>query len=471
MDPFEQSADMRLLELQRTALGKHPPPPTDWTSAQRDVREGIALEEPAAPVLQGGRIAVDLSATPNSRLIPGAVVTLALSLHNASEQTVQDVRASVTLPPEATYRAGSLLGDMRPLRDDVADAFFGEGYVIRQMAAGQQVGFTWKISVAPGTKPIVLSPHVHAADAAVIGGAAIQLDRGKPATSSRLPDAYLPAAPHVETPFYELDADEERDLSRELQSEPLAGMHEAPLVVMPDVSAQELPPAPVDVHEPPAAQAAIETEPRLYCAFDRASLATVKKLFAAESFGQIPHYILQNGIACSLSADTRDLGIRTHLSQQAGMLSRALLMRKLNKPMRVADFATGKTDFELSTIAPNSAVNAPSKLYMPVAAAEIEFCAPVEARNALETFIRIRQLAVALQARQVVTDDAELKARIESLLESYAKSARASINRTFIRAKLDRNFDPFGTVDGAADAAAQQLIEALGLLLEGPGAA
>ncbi len=454
MDPFEQSADMRLLELRRTALGKEPPPPTDWSSAQRDSHEGIILEEPVPPVLQGGRVTVDLSATPNARLIPGAVVTLALSIQNTSEQTVQDVRAGVNLPAQSSYRTGSLLGDQRPLRDEVAEAFFAEGYTIKRLAAGQQVGFSWKISVEAGTAPLVVSPHVRATDAAVIGASAIRLTRGAAAKSSRLPQSYLPAAPLAETPFYELDADEERIFSREAEGEAPVGFHEAPLVVMPDIAREE-PPPPVT-----------QTEPRLYSGFDSASLATVKKLFAAESFAQIPHYILQNGLACSLAPGGRDLGIRTHLSAQAGMLSRALLMRKLGKPMRVADFSTGKTDFDLSSMKEPAAGPPPSHLYAPLGAAEIEFCAPVEQRNQLESFIRIRQLAVALQARHVISGDAELKSRIESLLESYAKLARASINRTFIRAKLDRNFDPFGTVDAAADETAHQLIDALGLLLE-----
>ena len=489
MDPFEQSADMRLLELQRKALGIEAPPRPNWSGTHTDMNEAIPLQEDAPPVLRGRRITVDLAATPNAKLIPGAVVTLSLAIHNNGEQSIDGVRVAVPMPGSATYRPGSLQVDQRPLTDADADRFFGESFDVPKLEAGRRLGFVWKISVQPGTKPLVISPRVSAEGAGVTGGAPILLSRGAAPTSSKLPKAYAPAQDEPERPFYELDAAEERDFEHEgvTGNEPAFG-HEAPLFVMPDVLPAEQPqpqpepepePEPEPAPEPVQAYAAAEPEPepepvvevepqpepRLYCAFDSASLALVKKLFTSESYGQIPHYVLQNSLACALSGTRHDAGVRTHVSQQAGLLSRALLMHKLNKPMHVADFSTGKTGFDLAPAAEPSSDAPASALYMPLTQAEVEFCAPVEGRNPLESFIRIRQIAVALQARRALVADEELARRAEALLEAYATSARAAINRTFIRAKLDKNFDPFGAADPVADKLAHELIDVLALVL------
>ena len=104
-------------------------------------------------------------------------------------------------------------------------------------------------------------------------------------------------------------------------------------------------------------------------------------------------------------------------------------------------------------------------LYNVLTQADVDFCAVAEERTPLEDFIRLRQLAVALQAHHVITADTELRSRTESLLDAYAKAARAAINRTFIKAKLDKNYDPFGAADPASDKLAHELIDALSVLV------
>ena len=103
----------------------------------------------------------------------------------------------------------------------------------------------------------------------------------------------------------------------------------------------------------------------------------------------------------------------------------------------------------------------PSRLCMLLTSADVEFCAPVEGKNQLESFIRLRQLAVTLQARHAAIADENVAAAADRLLADYASAARAAINRTFIKAKLDRNFDPFGAADEKTDTLARQLIDAL----------
>lgn len=474
VDPFEQSADMRLLELRRKELGKDAPPPSTWSAANTDMHEGIPIEEVPAPALHGARLFVDLTANPKTKLVAGAVVTLALSIQNAGDEDAENVRVMVPVPGESAFRDGSLQVDGRDASGSYADALFGEGYAIGKLAAGQRAAFVWKISVQRGTSSLVVSPRVTSVNAAVAGGGTLLLSRGAPHRAAQLPAEYRPALPESERPFYELDTDEEQTFSREFPEPPLQ-MEPAPLVVMPDVVPDpggEPAVAPAEPREPlpsaaqssapqSSAQQPESQPPALYCAFDSASLGLVKKLFAAESFGQVPHYILQNSLACSLEPDGKDASLRTHFSQQAGLLSRALLMRKLHKPMQVGEFSTGKTGFALSADSHFSPGSAPSRLYLHLTQADVEFCAPIEGRNQLETFIRIRQLAVALQARKVRLDDVSAAATIERLLGDYAAAARAAINRTFIKSKLDRNFDPFGPADAVTDTLARELIAVL----------
>ncbi|MFN2529434.1 MAG: hypothetical protein ABR584_12045 [Candidatus Baltobacteraceae bacterium] len=471
MDPFEQSADMRLLELQRKALGKEPPRPSNWSASSVDMHEGIPVAETPIPELSGARLFVDLIANPKAKLVPGAVLTVSLALQNAGDRPAEDVNISVPIPGETAYRPGSLLIDDRTASVSYADALFGEGFVVEQLAPGQRMGFVWKISVERGVSSIVVTPRVSSKNAAVIGAASTLLSRGKPATSPTLPEQYTPSAQEIERPFYELDETEEQSLDKEFPSSPGLPFAEAPLPVMPDVLPAEAPAEstvqPVveelqPLPDPAPQPASVVEAPRLYCIFDASSLATVKKLFAADSFGQVPHFILQNSLACSLAAMGVDTGLRTHFSQQAGMLSRALLMRKLGKPMNPADYSTGKTGFPLDATAQVAPESAPSPLYMALTPAEAEFCAAGAERNHLESFIRIRQLAVTLQARYVAVKDEHLRSQIEQLLSDYATAARAAINRIFIRAKLDKNFDPMAAaVDPATDKLAHALIDSL----------
>ena len=302
MDPFDQSADMRLLELNRKALGKNAPPPSSWSGSPADPRDTVVVEDLPPPTLAGARLNIDLSAAPNKKLIPGAVVTMALAIHNIGDRPIDHILVAVPIPGEATYRPGSLALDQRPVPDAEADLFFGRGFTIPKVAAGQRIGFSWKISIGPGTQSLAVSPHVLAEGAGIAGGTPVLMSRGAAPSSVRLPREYAPAPLEPERPFYELDPSEELQAQHELENSTAPSVG-PPLFVMPDIAVEPEPavvtaatsPTPVDA---PAAAEALE--PRLYCTLDAASLGIVKKLFANESFGQVPHYILQNSLACSL---------------------------------------------------------------------------------------------------------------------------------------------------------------------------
>lgn len=463
---------MRLLELQRRALGKEAPPRSNWMPERSDTADGIVLEEQPAPQLQGARIAVTLSASPDRNLIAGAVVTVTLVLHNEGSSAATGFGANVPVPASMGYRPGTFMIDGRPASEADAEAFFGPGYTFAKLEAHQRLSVLWKLDTFEGTTPLTLSPHVTAKDAAVLGAAPVRLKRGEKVRKQRpVPPKYVPAAPEPERPFYELDSDEEATLETEFEPS-AATAHEAPLFVMPEVLPPE--PAPVTPEpeplaaepEPVAAEpepVAAAPQPRLYCTIDAGSLRLIQKLFESSSFGQLPHYSLQNSLACVVADGGKDLGLQAHFSAQNSMLGRALLMRRLGKTVNVGEFSRGSYGFEkLKDILSSPQTGAkPSRLYLDLTQADVDFCAPVANLDALPGFIRLRQLAVALQCRTIAHDDDEVRRNIERLLEAYASAARNSINRTFVRSKLDRNFDVFGAADTATDDLARELIAAL----------
>lgn len=474
MDPFEQSADMRLLELHRKALGKEAPARPNWQAERTDVGDAAFSDEVAPPQLHGARIAVTVSATPSKNLIPGAVVTASIALFNEGTQAAANLKANVPVPHAMRYRAGTFLLDGRPAADDVAEAFFGPGYGFAKLEPGQRVTALWKLDMLAGTEAPRLSPHVTAGGAGVFGAAPISLTRApKKDAALPLPEKYV-AQPEDERPFYELDPEEELALEAESPRD-TAPAPEAPLVVMPDLAPAEpepdvLPAEPVSAEPPVQAEpeaAAEQAAPRLYCTIDSASLRMITKLFESGSFGQLPHYSLQNALACTVGASGKELGLQQHFASQNSLLGRALLMRRLGKTVSVAEFSRGDTGFaQLGSVPPVPAGAAePAALFVEITPAEIEFCAPVGELDALAAFVRLRQLAVALQCRRVAHADAELAARLQDLLERYAAAARSSINRTFVRSKLDPKFDVFGATDAATDALARELIAQLELVL------
>ena len=478
MDRFEESADMRLLELQRRALGKEAPPRSNWMPERSDTTDGIALEEPPAPQLQGARIAVTLSASPDRNLIAGAVVTVTLVLHNEGSSAATGFGANVPVPVSMGYRPGTFMIDGRTGSEADAEAFFGPGYTFAKLEAHQRLSVLWKLDTFEGTTALTLSPHVTAKDAAVLGAAPVALKRGEKLRKQRpVPPKYLPPSPEPERPFYELDSEEEATLDKEFEPSPSAS-HEAPLFVMPEVLAPEpqpevlapepqpevLAPEPQPAPEPQTPPALEPpAQPRLFCTIDGASLRLIKKLFESSSFGQLPHYSLQNSLACVVADGGKDLGLQAHFSAQNAMLGRALLMRRLGKTVNAGEFSRGTYGFEKlkDVLAAPEERTKPSQLYLDLTQADVDFCAPVADLDALPGFIRLRQLAVALQCRNLAHEDDVVQRNIERLLQAYATAARNSINRTFVRSKLDRNFDVFGAVDAATDDLARELITEL----------
>ena len=241
---YNRSADMRLLELRRKALGitaaKIAPTVVvstrysdlDWLPPSTNVDETY--------VAHGTIINVMVDARPRRGLIPGAQVTVSLSVANDGDAAASNVR--VTLPPPigAEYVAESLLVDGRAGGDAVADEIFANGTMLTDIAAGTRYTLTLKLTVGSGIGDILLSPQLSADSAAILGLRAVRLKRS----------AIAPLMGPVERPFYESDDDEHAD---------------EPLSVRPTIAVVQQPeyPAPLDElpDRPPVAPQALLREP------------------------------------------------------------------------------------------------------------------------------------------------------------------------------------------------------------------
>lgn len=289
---FEMSADMRLLELQRGALGLPARERTGWessTSAGTGLPVG-SIDE-ADPVTKGALLTVDAAAFPADGVIPGAVVTLTLKLANEGSVAAAGVVAGVPLPGGAAYRPGSFLWNGRSSFDDVAESFLGAGLEIGSIGPSERVTFEWKVGVKLGTKPLVLSPAVRARGAAVLGARPLSVGR-KPTTGShfanelgRADAAALAEKPLIpvdipatDLPIYELDTEEE--IIAEAAHAALSTA--VPVYVSPLEAPEPEPPAPE-----PEAQTAAGAQPResiaLYGSFDRTTVAFFERVFLERS--------------------------------------------------------------------------------------------------------------------------------------------------------------------------------------------
>ncbi len=479
---FESSADMRLLELQRTSLGLVAPERLAWESRYAvDSTPGIEVEaEAAAP--HGAMLALTVTATPPGNVIPGTVVTYALSLANDGAQPATGVFASVPLPGGVAYRLGSLQINGRAASDDAADDLFGAGLRLGTIAPGGRSTLLWKVGVRMGTKPLLTIPQVRARDAAVIGGGPLVVERkgsvsafaGELAAADRAmfePQPLIPVEiPADELPIYELDAEEEivfeaadaalsnsviRERKPELQAEP-EPEPEPVLELEPEPEPQPEPPL------PPPREAVV-----LYGALDRSTLAFFERIFNGSKDPTIlQHCIFAGALACASDADGNDdLGLRAHLAAQSQILHRVSLHEKLGKKEPIAEYA-GTLMATVDAIAPRPVreVRPPAADRLTLAN-ELHEPALVVVRKIAEErdrwdFVKARQLTLALQAQRVLIDDDARAAAIDNALRSYAQHAMTVLQKLFVRLRIDRTTGVLFQTDPALDAAARALLAA-----------
>lgn len=192
---FDRNADTQLLDRRRQEeLGLTPQRPSAASSTP--VRFGpesmLGDETPPRPRAAMLRVAAD--ARPERELIPGAVVTVVVSVHDDGDAPAADVLMRVAVPAECEPVAGSFARDEAPLD---GDALLGEGLRIGTIAAGQAVRVRFAMRVLPGTGPLDVLVHANAPGVPTIAAPTLRLTR-------RAGHAAFDAP----RPFFELEADE-----------------------------------------------------------------------------------------------------------------------------------------------------------------------------------------------------------------------------------------------------------------------
>ena len=477
-DPdFEISADMRLLELQRSALGLALPDRTRWES-RYTVESTPGLEVATAEFsAKSAVLAIEASASPRSDVIPGAVVTLSLSMANEGAVAARGITVSVPLPGGGSYRAGSFLRDGRPANDDDAERFFGNGLSIEMLEPGARASFVWKLGVRLGAKPLVIAPQVRVEQGAIIGARPLSIARKDQSNSvfatelSRIDPALYEPKPLIavdipadELPFYELDSEEE--IVQEAADAALSSLKMEPRAeitpVQEAVIEREPEPAPVQQPVEISREAVI-----LYGRFDRATVAFFERTFNGSKAPTIlSHCIFGSALACSLDSDLNDaLGLKRHLDAQSQILHRIQLHERLGKKEPIAEYA-GELLAKLDEIRPASVdETSPSKdavvLETELSEPTLAVLAKIHEDRARWDFVKARQLTLALQAQRVAGISSESPAAaLENALRVYAQNAMTTLQKLFVRLRIDRTTGVLFQNEPQLDVAARALISA-----------
>ncbi|HUA08798.1 MAG TPA: hypothetical protein VMA98_05935 [Candidatus Acidoferrales bacterium] len=470
---FDSSADMRLLELQRTSLGIAAPNPVAWeTRYAVDSTPGVDIVE-QLPEAKSAVLGVTLTATPPGDVIPGTVITYALSLNNEGAADARDVTAAVPLPGGVSYRLGSLQLNGRAADDGSADRLFGAGIELGTIAAGSRATLLWKVGVRMGTKALVVIPQVRARATAVIGGAPLAVERkssltafaGELAAADRAIFELKPLIPVEipadELPIYELTEEEEI-----VEEAAQAALSSAVVMAEPEVAAAE----PVD--DEPELQPQPEPQPVreavvLYGGLERATLAFFERVFNGSKEPTIlQHCIFASALACAVDADGNDdVGLKAHLAAQSQILHRISLHEKLGKKEPIGEYA-GNLLATIGAVAPApvrmAAASTPERLTL---ANELHEPALAVVRKIAEErerwdFVKARQLTLALQAQRVLLDDGSRAAALDNALRAYAQTSMTVLQKLFVRLRLDRTTGVLFQTDAALDSAARTLLAA-----------
>ncbi len=524
---FEVSADMRLIELQRVSLGLATPQPTAWQTRLAPEPGAATLDDVQPPVGRSAVLAVQASATPPSGVIPGAVVTVSLSVANEGAASARKVAVVVPIPAGAGFRPGSFVQDGRPMADETADQFFHDGLDVGEIAPGDRKTFVWKLGVRLGNNALLVIPTVRAGGAAVVGARNLKIDRkGKSvaAFAAELeragPGLYAPKPlipveiPADELPFYELD--EQEIIVHEAANAALSPARPQPVVVEPQPQSEpqrEPEPQPAPVSEPqsspepeiePPAPPAPEPEPplpepqrepepepkperasepppepepvappvreavMLYGRFDRTTIAFFDRTFNGSKVPTIlSHCIFGSALACSTDGIGNDgLGLKRHLDAQSQVLHRMQLHERLGKKEPIAEYA-GELLANLSSIRPAAIEEiAPPKdvvlLQTELSEPTLAVLAKINEGRARWDFVKARQLTLALQAQRIagIASDSAAGAALENALRVYAQTAMTTLQKLFVRLRIDRTTGVLFQTDAQLDAAARALVTA-----------
>lgn len=522
-DDFERSADLRLLELSRAAIGATRAAPSGWRHREMSRVDLLAEdEEPARPA--GALLNVHFVARPAAGLIPGAQVTLAIAIDNDGDGAAENVSLRIGYDASlAPTSAGSRIDDDEMPEAEV-DALFGAGVDLGTIAPRGRRTAIILVGIRPGVGPIVVEAVVRTGNAPVLAAPPLALERAgtaaAPAARITSPAIAAPSSaptiqedvPHAdetETPFYELDAQEEivyeaadaalstaapilkptaeltpqaaESVAPILNDEPIALVTSEPIVtvsVEPIVIVSVEPVASVPAAEAvvtplpstaalPAAEAKPKSNARnqipakplgadrqlvLVRQLDRARFDAVSAMFRSAGVGMLAHFLLANMLAAGNSPDESDpFGLARFLDEQTVVLNRLWVAKRLRKPMEVRE-----NPVNVASIAPLPRERTGQNGALVASVGELE---RTFINNAVEsgsiTFLRARQITMMLQATGVVEDG--LTVPVSSLVE-YAKRAQNLMTKYALRAATKGPDEALATVDPVLDGYAKDVL-------------
>jgi hypothetical protein len=342
---FERNADMRLLELRHNDIGMLPAAARRGASFAADAIVSTTYEDlviDAAP-----RLRVTLSAVPASGVIPGAVVAVAVDVHNDGAAPAPESRLVFALPHDSEYRPGSLRVDGREVT--AGEQLFGSGLSLARIPGASSTKVTLQFVVRPGITALHLQPQLEAGGAPIVGAAALAIRRA----ASGTPPAFPAGRPFYELEDGEIDADVAAQTQPELPpvlppveaapvrpapksltprfTAPLAARRAAPGTPWPKIAPPAAEPSEPEPMPEPAPVAAQPVMPR-YRTIVPADLVLAERLFTAPVPGIVAHGVLISSIACFEGAEAGGgAAFAAFLRRDIAASARALVLTRLGK--------------------------------------------------------------------------------------------------------------------------------------------
>ncbi|HYZ15040.1 MAG TPA: hypothetical protein VE591_01515, partial [Candidatus Acidoferrum sp.] len=432
---FERNADSRLLERRRREeLGLPEQPARKSSTPASFGAESLLPEEPPPP--RPAALRVTLDARPNRELIPGAVVTIVVTLLSEGDAAVPDVRLRVAVPPDVDPVPGSFASNEAMLD---GDALLGEGLPLGTIPAGATLRLRCVLRVLPGTAPLDVVATATAPGVPVVAAPTLRLER-RPGH----------AAYEAPRPFYELEPDEVDEELGETQEavSSVDAVVDEPLVPSP--------PAPEPQPEPKLTGV-------LNCPFGADDVRALERVFA----GGIPHGLaaiaLLAATACSAGTLGDALGLEPFRSDVASALPRALVAARMRKPtppvVSRKALAALRPAGEASAVSSFPAGNA---LVARLDARDLDALRAVLGRDLEDPFLRGVQVLLAIAPREIVgIADAALAQRVAATFASYRRTVGAWLMRVTVRRAVDRRYDALTADEPTLHEEGRSLVAAL----------
>jgi hypothetical protein len=438
---FDRDADSRLLERRRaTELGLAPHAPArSFTPAQFGA-ESIQQDDSSTVAPRPASLRIALEARPHRELIPGALVTVVVTVANDGELAAREARVRLLLPLEAEPVAGSFARD--EITIDGA-ALLGEGMPLGTIAPASVTRLRFALQILPGTEPLDVVATATAPGTPAVGAPALRLQRRSGHAAYATPK-----------PFYELDEDEHDEELARLADLPepqrvLDAVSDAPAIPpAPDEPAANAPDeSPVALEPPPAPKPlpapAVTTLIRPITADD---LRALDRIFG----GGVPHGLAALAVLTNLACDGGPLGAALGLgpfrASVAAALPSALVAARMRKPSPPVVSRSAldaiRSDGETDAAAPPLA--GPT-LVVPLHAHDLDALRTVLRRDLEDLFLRGMQVLVAIFPREVHgVGDAH---RCAEALSAFRVTVSAWVMRVTVRRSVDRNYDPLTAED------------------------